>query len=113
MAGAGDGDVAKAGVEQVWVDASIGVNEDAFRREALGAVTGNGVPVIEMTMLVEIELLNSIWRLLSRRAEGPPYEWDRSMFATSPQTRGMQLLTNICLWASERRSFSPCRLNYL
>jgi hypothetical protein len=25
----------------------------------------------------------------------------------------MQLLTNICLWASERRSFSPCRLNYL
>jgi len=36
MAGAGDGDIAEAGVEEVWVDAGIGVNENAFGSEALG-----------------------------------------------------------------------------
>ena len=51
MAGAGDGDVAEAGVEQVRVDAGIGVNEDAFGCEALGAVTGDGVAVVKMTMI--------------------------------------------------------------
>ena len=56
VAGAGDGDVAEAGVEQVWVDAGIGVNEDAFGGEALGAVTGDGVAVVEMTMLAGVEL---------------------------------------------------------
>jgi hypothetical protein len=50
-----DGNVGEAGVEQVWVDASIAVNEDAFRGKALGAVTGNGVAVVEMTMLVGVE----------------------------------------------------------
>jgi hypothetical protein len=35
VAGAGDRNVAKAGVEQVRVDAGIGVNEDAFGGEAL------------------------------------------------------------------------------
>jgi hypothetical protein len=52
VAGARDGDVGEAGVEQVRVDAGIGVNEDAFGGKALGAVTGNGVAVVEMTMLV-------------------------------------------------------------
>ena len=56
MAGAGDGDVAEAGVEQVRVDAGIGVNEDAFGGEALGAVAGDGVAVVEMTMLAGVEL---------------------------------------------------------
>ena len=55
MAGARDGDVGEAGVEQVRVDAGIGVNEDAFGSKALGAVTGNGVAVVEMTMLVGAE----------------------------------------------------------
>ena len=55
MAGAGDGDVAEAAVEQVGVDTGIGVNEDAFGGKALGAVTGNGVAVVEMTMLVGVE----------------------------------------------------------
>src|SRR5271157_872991 len=50
-----DGNVGEAGVEQVWVDAGIAVNEDAFGGEALGAVTGNGVAVVEMTMLVGAE----------------------------------------------------------
>ena len=56
MAGAGDGDVPEAGVEQIRVDAGIGVNEDALGREALGAVTGDGVAVVEMTMLAGVEL---------------------------------------------------------
>ena len=56
MAGAGDGDVAEAGVEQVGVDAGIGVNKDAFGGEALGAVTGDGVAVVEMPMLTGVEL---------------------------------------------------------
>lgn len=50
-----DGDVAEAGVEQVRVDAGISVNEDAFGGEALGAVTRDGVAVVQMTMLVGIE----------------------------------------------------------
>jgi hypothetical protein len=55
VASAGDRDVAETGVEQVRVDAGIGVNEDAFGGKALGAVTGNGVAVVEMTMLVGVE----------------------------------------------------------
>ena len=56
MAGAGDGDVAEAGVEQVRVDAGVGVNEHALGGEALGAVTGDGVAVVEMAMLAGVEL---------------------------------------------------------
>ena len=56
VAGARDGDVAEAGVEQVRVDAGIGVDEDAFGGESLGAVTGDGVAVVEMTMLAGVEL---------------------------------------------------------
>ena len=55
VAGARDRDVGEAGVEQVRVDTGIGVNEDAFGGKALGAVTGNGVAVVEMTMLVGVE----------------------------------------------------------
>ena len=50
-----DGNVGEARVEQVWVDAGIAVNEDAFGGKALGAVTGNGVAVVEMTMLAGVE----------------------------------------------------------
>ena len=56
MAGAGDGDVAEAGVEQVRVDAGVGVDEDAFGGESLGAMTGDGVSVVEMPMLTGVEL---------------------------------------------------------
>ena len=55
MAGAGDGDVGEAGVEQVRVDRGVGVNEDAFGCEALGAVAGDGIAMVEMTMLVGVE----------------------------------------------------------
>ena len=56
VAGAGDRDVAEAGVEQVGVDTGIGVNENAFGGEPLRAVTGNGIAVVEMTMLDGVEL---------------------------------------------------------
>ena len=51
VAGAGDGNVAEAGVEQVRVNAGVGVNENAFGGKALGAVTGDGIAVVEMTMI--------------------------------------------------------------
>ena len=56
MAGAGDGDVGEARVEQVRVDAGIGMNENAFGSEALGAVASDGIAVVEMTMLAGVEL---------------------------------------------------------
>ena len=56
MAGAGDGDVAKAGIEQVRVDAGVGVDEDALGGEALGAVAGDGIAVVEVAMLFGVEL---------------------------------------------------------
>jgi hypothetical protein len=37
------------------VDTGIGVNEDPFRGEVLRAVTGDGIAVVEMTMLVGVE----------------------------------------------------------
>src|ERR1700722_14232159 len=55
-----DGNVGKAGVEQVRVDAGIAVDEDAFSSESLGAVTGDGVAVVEMTMLVGVEFDQAI-----------------------------------------------------
>jgi len=56
VAGTGDGDIGEAGVEQVGVDTGIGVNENAFGGEALGAMTGDGIAVVEMTMLGGVEL---------------------------------------------------------
>jgi hypothetical protein len=50
-----DGNVGEAGVEQVRVDTGIAVDQDAFGGQALGAVTGHGVAVIEMTMLAGVE----------------------------------------------------------
>ena len=56
VAGAGDGNVAEAGVEQVRVDPSVSVNENAFGGEPLRAVTGDGIAVVEMTMVDGVEL---------------------------------------------------------
>jgi hypothetical protein len=56
MAGAGDGDVAEAGVEQVRMDAGIRVHEDALGGEALGTVAGDGVSVVKVAMFVGVEL---------------------------------------------------------
>ena len=51
VARARDRNVAEAGVEQVRMDASIGVNEDAVGGDALGAVARDGVAVVKMTMI--------------------------------------------------------------
>ena len=55
VAGARDGNIGKARVEQVWVNAGVGVNEDALGGEALGAVAGDGIAVVEMRMLAGVE----------------------------------------------------------
>ena len=55
MAGAGDRYVTKSGVEQVWVDAGVGIDEDALGGEALGTVAGDGVAVVEVVVLLGIE----------------------------------------------------------
>ena len=49
MTGARDGDVAEARVQKVWMDSVIGVDQDTLSGEALGAVTGYGVTVVEVT----------------------------------------------------------------
>ncbi len=56
LAGAGDGDVAEARIEQVRMDAGVGVHEDALGGEALRAVAGDGVAVVKVAMLSRIEL---------------------------------------------------------
>ncbi len=56
MAGTGDGYVAKAGVEQVRVDAGAGVYEDTLGGKILGSVAGDGVAVVERAVLLSVEL---------------------------------------------------------
>jgi hypothetical protein len=55
VAGAGDGDIAKAGVEQVRVDAGVGVHKDTFSGETLRTVAGHGVTVVEVAMVLGVE----------------------------------------------------------
>src|ERR1700733_2605484 len=56
VAGTRDGDVGEARVEQVWMNFGIGMDEDAFGGKALGAGAGDGVAVVEMTMLAGVEV---------------------------------------------------------
>jgi len=51
MASARDSDVAETGVEQVGMDPGVGVDEHALGGQALGAVAGDGVAVIEMPVI--------------------------------------------------------------
>jgi len=51
VAGAGDGDVGEARVERVRVDARIDVNENALGSNTLGAMTRDGIAVVEMMMI--------------------------------------------------------------
>ena len=52
MAGAGDGDIAEARTEQIWMHAGIGVNKDPL----VGAMARDGVALIEMAVLGSVEL---------------------------------------------------------
>src|ERR1035438_4383877 len=60
VAGARDGDPAKAGVEQVRVNGCVGVYKDALRSEALGTVTGDGEAVIEMAVVLGVEFFLTV-----------------------------------------------------
>ena len=55
MAGARHGNVGEACVEQVRVNAGVGVNEDALGGKPLRAVAGDGIAVIEVRMFAGIE----------------------------------------------------------
>ncbi len=55
VAGAGDCHVAEAGVQQVRVNPSVGIDQDALCGESLGTVTSNRITVIEMAMLTGVE----------------------------------------------------------
>ena len=56
MAGTGDGHIAEAGIKQVWMDARVGMNEDALGGESLGTVTGDRIAMVEVAMFIGIEL---------------------------------------------------------
>jgi len=56
VASAREGDVAKAGVEQVRVNTGISMNENALGGETLGAMAGNGISVVEVAVLAGVEL---------------------------------------------------------
>jgi hypothetical protein len=55
VAGSGDGDVGEPRVEQDWMNFSIGVHENSLGSQALGTVAGEGVAVVEMTILAGVE----------------------------------------------------------
>jgi len=48
MTGAGDGNVTKAGTEQIGMDRGVGVNQDVLKGGPLGAVASDCATVVEM-----------------------------------------------------------------
>lgn len=50
MTGSRDGHISEPGIEQLGMNAGIGVDENPFGSETLRAVTGHGVSVIEVPM---------------------------------------------------------------
>ena len=83
VAGARDRDITEAGVEQVRMDARVCVNEDAFRGQALGAVAGDRVTMIEMAMLASVKLDVAVVVEASRDAAIGLYLFDHSQVAIS------------------------------
>jgi hypothetical protein len=55
VAGARDGDVTETGVEQVRMDAGVGIDEDALGGETLRTVAGDGVTMVEVAMVLGVE----------------------------------------------------------
>lgn len=55
VASAGDGDVGEARIEQIGMNARVGMNEHAVGGEALGAMTGDRIAVVEMTIRACVE----------------------------------------------------------
>jgi len=55
VAGAGNRDVSEAGVEEVRMNAGVGIYQDALCGKALRAVTGDCISVVKMAMLFCVE----------------------------------------------------------
>ena len=55
VAGAGNRDVSEAGIEEVRVNAGIGIYQDALRGEALRAVAGDRIAMVKVTMLFGVK----------------------------------------------------------
>ena len=60
VAGAGNRDVSEAGIEEVRVDAGVGIYQDALCSEALRAVAGDSIPVVKVRMLFGIEFDSAV-----------------------------------------------------
>ena len=60
MAGAGNRDVSEAGIEEVRVNAGVGIYQDALCSEALRAVAGDCIPVVKVTVLLGVEFYPAV-----------------------------------------------------
>ena len=78
------------------MDAGIGVNEDTFGGKALGAMTGNGVAVVEMTMLVAAHGLFMAEGEEGDQAGGGRWGRVRSMLVTPDRLASLTDVTGGC-----------------
>ncbi len=60
MARAGDRDVAETGVEQVRVDTGVSIYKNALCSQALRAMAGDRITVVEVPMLMGVKLYASV-----------------------------------------------------
>jgi hypothetical protein len=60
MAGAGNRDVSETGIEEVGVDAGVGVYQDALCSKALRAVAGDCISVVKVTVLLSVEFYPAV-----------------------------------------------------
>jgi hypothetical protein len=59
-AGSGNRYVSKAGIEEVRVDARVGIYQDALCSEALRAVAGDCIPVVKVRVLFGIKIDSAV-----------------------------------------------------
>jgi integrase len=124
VAGAGDGDVGEAGVEQIWVDTRVGIDEDALGGRALGAVTGDGVAVVEMTMLAGVEFDLAVvvefqtagsYRSVLNKYVSPRWESYKVSEFDRPQVRAAieQWLASLCRSARNSEGLAPKTVRHI
>jgi hypothetical protein len=98
------GDVSKTGVKKIWVDAGAGIDDDAFRCKALGAVAGNSVAVVEMAMLSGIEFDLPVIVETGRDPAVRRYRFDGGKVAVGDAKR--------LVWSGELDSVADGKLPY-
>jgi len=59
-AGTGYGDIGKPRVYEVGMHRGIDVDQDTVGGESLGAVAGDGIPVIKVTVLLGVEFYSAV-----------------------------------------------------